>query len=54
MLETGRYAQVEVREESPVLLEGLLLSKANPVKQLAEQLDAYAFRYLTRDCSQTN
>ena len=36
------WTQVEAREESPVLLEGLPLGEADPVKQLAQKLDACA------------
>ena len=34
--------QVELREESPALLEGAALDEADPVKQLAQKLDACA------------
>ena len=37
-----RPAQVGSGEESPVLLEGPPLSEIDPVKQLAQQLDACA------------
>lgn len=37
--------QVEAREESPVLLERLPLGEADPVKQLAQKLDACALNH---------
>ena len=42
MLKCQLYAQVEVREESPALLEGAALDEADAVKQLAQKLDACA------------
>ena len=42
-MRNGRHdAQVELREESPALLEGAALDEADPVQQLAQKLDACA------------
>ena len=42
MLKCQLNAQVESREESPALLEGAALDEADPVRQLAQKLDACA------------
>ena len=42
MLKCQHDAQVELREESPALLEGAALDEGDAVKQLAQKLDACA------------